>query len=100
MKKKPSGSKSEVEFAQEYLARFGYIDSPVFDRFAIPRTLVEPKSVQKGVFDDATIEALRKFQSFNHLKVTGKFDEATRSLMEKPRCGFPDIAEFTNTGRK
>jgi hypothetical protein len=32
--------------------------------------------------------------------VTGVLDEATIALMGQPRCGFPDIGEFTDTGRR
>ncbi|GAB1608100.1 hypothetical protein Ahia01_001094200 [Argonauta hians] len=35
--------------------------------------------------------AIRQFQDFNGLEVTGIADEATLAKMRGPRCGFPDI---------
>ena len=54
--------KSDIEQLQDYLTRFGYIDSPILDNFGISRTLIQPQSVTKGTFDDSTINALKKFQ--------------------------------------
>jgi len=45
-------------------------------------------------------QALKRFQTFNHLPATGVLDEATLAQMKLPRCGFPDLGEFNNTGRK
>jgi hypothetical protein len=93
--------RSAIEQLQDYLTRFGYIDSPVLDNFGVSRTLIQPQSVTKGTFDDSTVNALKKFQELNHLKVTGELDENTKALMGRPRCGFPDtIAEFATTGRR
>lgn len=35
-------------------------------------------------------QAIRNFQSFAGLKVTGRLDRATIRQMKKPRCGMPD----------
>ena len=37
--------------------------------------------------------AIRKFQEFTGLPVTGKLDEATIAQTKKPRCGMPDVDE-------
>ena len=37
-------------------------------------------------------QAIKRFQKFFHLKVTGKLDIATQNEMLKPRCGDPDDA--------
>jgi hypothetical protein len=58
------------------------------------------ESAKKGVFDDATESAMKRFQKFHNLPVTGKLDKETLAEMDKPRCGFPDVGEFTNTGRR
>ena len=62
---------------QSYLERFGYLG---------PATPREP-----GVLDDPTEGALKGFQEFFHLPVTGVFDDATREAMMRPRCGLPDV---------
>ena len=38
-------------------------------------------------------EAVKKFQKFFHLPVTGEVDEETMRQMKKPRCGDPDVDE-------
>ncbi|XP_029654550.2 matrix metalloproteinase-17-like [Octopus sinensis] len=35
-------------------------------------------------------EAIKKYQAFNGLEVTGVFDEETIKKMGSPRCGLPD----------
>jgi peptidoglycan hydrolase-like protein with peptidoglycan-binding domain len=90
----------EIERLQAYLEKFGYLQSPVLETFGIRAMRAVPPTARRGMFDTATTEALRLFQEFNHLPVTRVLDEATRDLMNRPRCGFPDIAEFANTGRK
>ena len=37
--------------------------------------------------------AIKKFQKFTGLPVTGKLDKATVALMKAPRCGMPDVNE-------
>ncbi|XP_078363838.1 matrilysin-like [Oculina patagonica] len=37
--------------------------------------------------------AIRKFQEFTGLPVTGELDEATIAQTKKPRCGMPDVDE-------
>jgi hypothetical protein len=112
--KKSSGG--EVKGVQEYLERFGYLGTsdPEHDVFGAPPFPMgegdEPETVddrpspaKMGTFDDATAEAIRHFQRFAGLPVTGVVDEATADKMNQPRCGNPDpsgLAEFTTSGRK
>lgn len=40
-----------------------------------------------------TSEALRKYQEFSSLPVSGHFDTVTREQMMRPRCGLPDLQD-------
>jgi peptidoglycan hydrolase-like protein with peptidoglycan-binding domain len=96
-----AGSRGDdVKRLQDYLAKFGYLESPLLEAFSARTMLAPLPAADRGVFDDATEEALRRFQAFNHLPVTGELDAAALERMGQPRCGFPDVAEFANTGRK
>lgn len=81
------GDKSEaVGNLQSYLYRFGYLPNietePFFTALGAD---AEPK-----IFDEATVVALKNFQLFYGLSPSGVVDEATASLMNRPRCGFAD----------
>ncbi|MBL8041002.1 MAG: matrilysin family metalloendoprotease [Chthonomonas sp.] len=65
-----------VEHVQNWLARFGYLEGGSYEADAV---------------DDETSTALRKYQAFYHLPVTGDFDDATRNQMSMSRCGLPDF---------
>lgn len=41
----------------------------------------------------AHTEALKMFQKTMHLNVSGEFDESTKSVMNKNRCGMKDMGE-------
>jgi peptidoglycan hydrolase-like protein with peptidoglycan-binding domain len=105
----------EVSNVQEYLERFGYLGTsdPEHEVFGAPPFPMaegdEPGTIEarptpaKGTFDDATAQALRHFQEFAGLPVTGVVDEATAGKMNQERCGNSDptgVAEFTTSGRK
>ncbi len=94
-------SGSDVERLQSYLRQFGYLDSALRATFGVEREAVTVAGdVTQGEFDSTTRKALKLFQKINNLPRTGVLDEATLDLMERPRCGFPDTAEFTAEGRK
>lgn len=102
----PGTSGGEVGKLQQYLQKFGYFEdvqrSAISELFALDLP-VEPTlgpAPQKENFDEATVNALKKFQAFNHLPATGQLDDATLAKMQQPRCGFPDIGEFADTGRR
>jgi hypothetical protein len=92
----------QVERLQDYLMRYGYIESRAAESFGLEtvRGMAAPAPEQRGRFDDNTARALRHFQEFNNLPVTGELDQATVDLVSQPRCGVPDVAEFANTGRR
>ena len=86
------GSKgADVSKMQEYLKKFGYLeeDQPATAAFAKQRD-IGVESAAKGTFDDATERAVKKFQAFYGLSVTGQLDDDTRHLAMMPRCGNPD----------
>lgn len=89
----------DVRRLQRYLERFGYLDSPSLALFGVDGNLAEA-AAETGTFDDNTRAALLKFQQRYGLELTGVVDEATLDLMNTPRCGFPDTAEFVAQGNK
>ena len=91
---------ADVERLQDYLSAFGYTESPVLGTFGVSAKRAAAPRPRAGAFDDKTERALMRFQEFNHLPVTGVLDAATLELMTKPRCGFPDVADFTLQGNK
>jgi hypothetical protein len=76
---------------QEYLKKFGYleVDQPATAAFAKQRDIGLERATT-GSFDDATERALKKFQAFYGLPVTGQLDNDTVHLATLPRCGNPD----------
>jgi len=48
------------------------------------------KENAKACSEQEIEKAIRKFQKLFGLKVTGKFDFETSTLMNTPRCGLPD----------
>lgn len=107
----------DVTKVQDYLERFGYLgDVPDSqERFgAAPYPLPEgeefaeligqPDGIDRGTFDDSTANAIRAFQQFAGLPVTGVVDEPTAEKMNQPRCGLPDdqggLASFSASGRR
>ncbi|CAH2225386.1 Stromelysin-1 [Pelobates cultripes] len=71
-------SLSDEEFAEDYLSKF------------------YPSSSGAKSFD----ERIQEMQKFFGMKVTGRLTKDTMDMMKRPRCGMPDVAEFTLfTGR-
>lgn len=65
----------DVGKAQQYLARYGYLQAPY-----------EP-----GRLDKETSDALGKFQESMGIEASGAIDPNTVSALEQPRCGVPDL---------
>uniref|UniRef100_A0A8D0H4E8 Matrix metalloproteinase-9 n=2 Tax=Sphenodon punctatus TaxID=8508 RepID=A0A8D0H4E8_SPHPU len=73
-------SLTDVELAESYLQRFGYI-SGESGKWKVR----EPGSTGK---------ALQKMQKQLGLEVTGELDQETLAAMRAPRCGVPDVGRF------
>ena len=84
LKKDESGS--DVIVLQDYLKRFGYIRPDKQAQFGarvdLQKAVEEP---EKGVFDHNTEEALKRFQAFNKLPITGVLDKSTFKLNVKTK---------------
>jgi len=105
-----------VTQVQQYLEQFGYLGSGEAEQTVFgappfplasgddPAALAgQPTAVRKGTFDQATADAVRRFQEFAGLPVTGAVDEATAEKMNQPRCAnldLPTLAEFSTSGRR
>lgn len=65
-----------------FLSRTGYMGAP-------PTAPMEALNL----FDSDMTEAVRKYQSFHGLELTGEVDEETQKVMQMPRCGVADLIE-------
>ena len=71
------GEEEGLTHVKDFLYRFGYIENR--------------EAMKSPALDDATSEALAKYQTCQGLASTGEFDEATRHQMTTARCAFPDM---------
>ncbi len=101
---------SDVKQLQKHLELFGYLN-PADSAFGLegeqpPQPQEEALSnlesgfVNPGEMDKVTVAALKKYQEFHGLNVTGKLDGKTLEELECKRCGMPDLGEFVVHGNK
>ncbi|XP_059487299.1 matrix metalloproteinase-14 isoform X2 [Neocloeon triangulifer] len=65
--------------AMMYLSQFGYLSA----------NLKNP-GAGNLITEDAMVNAIKDFQSFAQINVTGELDADTKALMSTPRCGVKD----------
>lgn len=71
-------------FVQRYLENF----------YQLPSTRYRSERQNSA---SVIVEKLKEMQQFFGLNVTGKPDEETLEMMQKPRCGVPDLGDFMLT---
>ncbi|XP_075535845.1 stromelysin-1-like isoform X1 [Dermacentor variabilis] len=83
-----AGAASESsDMAMNYLEKFGYI-APTKNGTAALRS------------QEALVDAVKEFQRFAGLRVTGRVDNETASTMQLPRCGVRDKVGFGLDARR
>uniref|UniRef100_A0A131Z4B3 Matrix metalloproteinase-14 (Membrane-inserted) n=1 Tax=Rhipicephalus appendiculatus TaxID=34631 RepID=A0A131Z4B3_RHIAP len=75
------------DMAMNYLEKFGYI-APTKNGTAALRS------------QEALVDAVKEFQRFAGLRVTGRVDNETAATMELPRCGVRDKVGFGLDARR
>ncbi|KAG6720806.1 hypothetical protein I3842_03G079700 [Carya illinoinensis] len=73
---------SGLNEVKRYLNRFGYLGYETADKHSIEDDDDE--------FDEGMESALKMYQKYYNLKVTGRLDSDTIKQMNVPRCGEPD----------
>ena len=66
-----------------FLDRFGYLGQG--------ESVARKDRAPSKQLDESTSIALVKYQAMHGLPLSGEFDRATREMMARRRCGFPDI---------
>ena len=107
-------SAGDITAVQDYLQRFGYLGHgaanafggpsfPLGDGDELAAVAGRPAGAKKGKLDGPTKEAIKSFQAFANLPVTGELDQTTVNKMNQPRCAnldAPGLEAFTTSGRK
>jgi hypothetical protein len=84
-----------------YLNKFGYLDDkkPIMSSSKTSgRLIMLPSySANNNLMNNKSVElAIRKFQKYAGLNITGKLDSETLKMMKMPRCGHPDLINSKN----
>src|SRR5262249_38256198 len=89
---------------QHFLKKIGYLATrDPADAFTRIRNIASLPNAKIGELDDAIISAIKRFQYFYRIPVTGMIDGITLQALNRPRCGFPDFvsaADFVLQGNK
>ncbi|XP_078615592.1 matrix metalloproteinase-20-like [Branchiostoma floridae x Branchiostoma japonicum] len=73
------GNVTDMDSGMKYLQRYGYV------------RMVRPDNNITMMDSNQTGQAIRMFQRFANLNMTGKMDEPTMEMMSRPRCGVRDM---------
>lgn len=91
------GTSEDDQFVTEVLLKYGYFrqGKPLHLQGESGDGVRHRRGAERGVADqkEARAEAIRKFQSFFGLPLTGVADKETITLMKKGRCGVADLPE-------
>ncbi|XP_065879986.1 metalloendoproteinase 1-like [Euphorbia lathyris] len=71
-----------LQGVKKYLSKFGYYPTD---------------SILNDEFDDVFEFAIKTYQNYHKLNITGKLDSDTMMKLNTPRCGVPDITNMTYT---
>lgn len=74
-----NSKKQEMKFVLDWLDQFGYFKKPLSD--------------WKNITVGDIVDAVRKWQSFYHLKKDGYIGPKSLRAMMQPRCGCPDMLQ-------
>ncbi|XP_072332441.1 collagenase 3-like [Scyliorhinus torazame] len=80
-------NEEDWQLAQTYLNRFYKLKDSSAGFASKNRNYVSKSSLSNKI---------KKMQEFFGLEITGNLDSATMGIMEKPRCGVPDVAEYNH----
>ncbi|XP_038674208.1 collagenase 3-like [Scyliorhinus canicula] len=80
-------NEEDWQLAEAYLNRFYKLEDGSAGFASKIRNYVSKSSLSNKI---------KKMQEFFGLEITGNLDSATMGIMEKPRCGVPDVAEYNH----
>ncbi|KAG2463313.1 MMP21 protein, partial [Polypterus senegalus] len=119
----PTSHRAELIVDEQFLEKYGFTTPVMWDEkhYEQEESFIDAKRapkdilslIQEGTFasrssgesDDENplqkpqyMKALKEFQKAYNLPITGVLDDATKAVMNKPRCGVPDKkADLNNT---
>ena len=85
-----------------YLNKFGYLKHNLTSKTSEKLIMLSKNKMSNfdnthNKYDDEFRNAIKKFQKYANLNVTGVLDDLTLNTMKLPRCGNPDIINTENS---